>query len=287
MNKWFILLVTTGTALLAGFDKPTGETAKMASLIPSGSPGALEKRLDSRYEMRVMTTPARPVPGQPTLLRFRPTRLTDVDEAVTLQPVHGKDINAFIASADLSWGRFIRCEAEPARVYRAETVLPAEGPYMLFAEYHPRAGKTRVERIDLRAGTGSSALQPWARRVQTQAMAGDYTVSIEPQSKYILAGRTNTILLNIRRGAQPVSAAAPSIDARLAVVREGGVSFACGVAECEEGVIGIEVPFGKPGLYRAFLQFQIGEEVHTADFTLEARASGPVPLHGADASAAR
>lgn len=129
--------------------------------------------------------------------------------------------------------------------------LPARGSYRVFADF-TTGGERRTLGADLVGVDGPEAA--------AEALTA-YDVALDRD-----AGR---LTFHVTEGGKPVEIQ-PYLGARghLVVLREGDLAYVH--AHADEDELSFDVPFPGEGRYRLYLQFQVGEQVETARFEVDA-----------------
>jgi hypothetical protein len=241
-----------------------------ADTLPAGlqvSEGGYTLALDS---------PALP-PGAAVPLSFRV--LGPDGSAVTAFDVeHEEDLHLIAVRRDLAGYQHVHPEFSPDGTWRVPLDL-TPGSWRVFADFVPSAdGEDRVLGADL-AVAGSYAPEPLPAPVATSEVDG-YTVALVGE---LVPGEESELDLTITRGGVPVTDLQPYLGAsgHLVALRAGDLAYlhvhpVDSLDDGADAASGPTVRFAtttpSAGTYRLFLDFKLGDVLHTASFTV---AAGP------------
>jgi hypothetical protein len=233
------------------------------------------------YEMRAVVRPTVPQAERPVELALRPTRKSQEDSRVRLTGLDGKGrVHVLLVSEDLVWFDYRAAEREEKGVYRLDATFPGGGRYFLYAEYQPRSAGNLVDRLDINV-TGAmleKQLVMAGQQLQAETDRG-LTVDLLSADGDLHAQSLNEIAFEVKQGKNMVTGFDKLLGAQghLFLVRADRGGFAHLRAEMnDQGRLVTRVPFDTPGLYRAFLEFQVDGQIHKAAFTIKVENEEPV-----------
>ncbi|MFG1710488.1 hypothetical protein ACFLIM_45710 [Nonomuraea sp. M3C6] len=266
-------------AMAAPSSEESGEHSEHAAQqVRSDTPGGLQVS-ENGYTLTSLTGAIKP--GEPTDFRFTVTG-PDGKPVTDYQVEHDKKLHFIVVSRDLSSFQHVHPEMTPEGVWSVELTLPEAGTYRAFADFAPTGGEALTLGTDLSvAGEYEPKALPLAGRTAT---VDGYTVTLDGD---LTPGQASKLTLKVSKDGEPVTDLQPYLGAygHLVVLRARDLAYlhvhpdgAPGDGKTQAGpeiVFYAEVPSG--GDYRLFLDFQHGDKVRTADFTLGAdKTAAPV-----------
>jgi len=225
-------------------------------------------------------TPTDPMrtPGTPEPFAFRITgpdgaAVTDFDVE------HDKRMHLIVVRRDTTGFQHVHPEMAPDGTWSVPLTLPAGGTYRAFADFVPAGGDGLTLGTDLFA---PGKFQPAVHQADRTAQVDGYAVVLDGD---LVPGQASPVALSVSRDGQPVTDLQPYLAAygHLVALREGDLAYlhvhpegAPGDGRTVAGP-GIEFLAEVPtsGTYRLFLDFQHGDVVRTAEFTVPTGASAP------------
>ena len=188
---------------------------------------------------------------------------------------HTKLIHLVLASEDLGWFAHEHPVQRPDGTFVWKGAFPAGGDYLVFADVAPKDRGSQVLGTTLRlsgpAPTWSKALRP-----SRHAVVDGLDATLDPEAFPV--GRTVPLVFRLRdaRTHRPVADLQPYLGANghLMIVHRDGASFvhshpaddAVALALARRGVVRFNARFPRPGLYKAWAQFQRHGRVVTLPF---------------------
>lgn len=228
------------------------------------------------YHMQVAVSPEKINAGETVTLSLTPKDSSNPAAAVPLDLVHEKKIHLIVVSKDLSWFEHIHPEAGSGNTYSVSTTFPAGGEYILFADYKPSGADGQVERRPVTVA-GAAAPQKTYTQQETEWKGDDgYTVQLSFGGMPVKQGTELMPTVRVMKDGKPVS----DLDNYLGalghmVIISSDTKHYLHVHPMEDGTHGPSImfhtEFHAAGFYRAFLQFNHGGKIHTADFVIEAK----------------
>ncbi|GGK62655.1 hypothetical protein [Nocardia camponoti] len=200
-------------------------------------------------------------------------------------PVHDKRLHLIVAKRELTGFWHVHPELADDGTWSVRLNLPGAGAYRVFTDIAPTAlGKTITLGADV-AVRGEYAPQPVPAANRTAHVDG-YEVTLDGD---LVADEGTHLVLTVRKDGRPVTDLQPYLAAfgHLVVLRAGDLAYVHVHPSGEPGdgvtPAGPEIAFHTavpgPGTYRLFLDFQHGDVVRTAAFTLSTRAAAPHAGH--------
>ncbi|MFZ6010559.1 MAG: heavy metal-binding domain-containing protein [Bacteroidota bacterium] len=253
------------------------------------------------YFMAFQDTPAVEA-GKTANLSFTPKIKGLENEMVPLDIQHGKKLHLIVVSKDLSYFDHIHPEFQSSGSYDI-TVLPKDkdysqgrfanetrfekgGDYILFVDYLPTGASHQLERIELNvAGTPYAPAKFTTEK--TTGKTDGYDVSIVPDGGKFFSEGTMHIAGIIKKDGKEIPADQfenyLGAKAHVVVISEDTKDYLHVHPEVVAGRLDLHTSFGRPGIFRGWMQFQTNGQVHTADFTIKVEeGKAPESAHGGD-----
>lgn len=207
--------------------------------------------------------------------------------APDLEIVHEKPIHLIVVSDDLSFFNHIHPQLQPDGRYAVETEFPAGGTYKLYADYTPAGAVAQVSDFQIEvAGPQRERVPIVADRQDTKA-DGDLLVTLHPDNAPV-SGRPVMLRFSVadRRTGTPVGDLQPYLGAlaHFVIISQDTKEFlhAHPVVEADAAAqsnleVAARTVFSKPGLYKAWAQFQRNQKVETVPFVLDVQPDTTPP----------
>lgn len=223
------------------------------------------------FKVAFTADPAAPAAGKPVKMTFTPGVVEKPGEAVPLDVVHEKKMHLIMTSTDLSWFDHQHPEYNGTGLDLTYT-FPKGGDYLLFADYAPAGAGHQVEKIPVTV-SGAPAKPVTFSVAKTTTKVDGYDVVLAPAGgKWVTNNAlhiTGTVMQNGK--ALDVNAFENYLGAKAHVVMVGlaDKNYEHVHPAVENNAFDLHTEFKTPGIYRAWLQFQTGGKVHTADFVIK------------------
>lgn len=254
----------------------------------------------NEYFMDFNATPAVEA-GKAATLTFTPKIKGNEAEQVPLDVQHDKKMHLIVVSKDLSYFDHIHPEFNSDGSYKI-TVLPSGksytngqfanetrfdkgGDYVLFADYLPSGATHQLERIEVAVG-GTPYTGKKFTEAKTVSKVDGYEVSLLPEGDKFLSDGTMHISGIIKKDGKEIPADQLenylAAKAHVVMISEDTQDYLHVHPEVVDGRLDLHTEFGKPGIFRGWLQFQTEGKVHTADFVVNVEeGTAPESEHGA------
>ncbi|MGV9818209.1 hypothetical protein [Nocardia xishanensis] len=188
--------------------------------------------------------------------------------------IHDRDLHLIVARRELTGFWHVHPELAADGTWTVTLNLPEAGAYRVFTDIAPHAlGKTITLGADL-AVAGAYEPRPTPAAARTAVVDG-YEVTLDGD---LVPGTGQLLTLTVRKDGQPVTDLQPYLAAygHLVILRAGDLAYVHVHPNGEPGdgvtAPGPDITFHTavpgPGTYRLFLDFQHGDVVRTAAFTL-------------------
>ena len=262
---------TTGTTGMSGMSsEPTSGAGGMAAMLPVGDVSGLNSSADGytlELASKTLTVAKR------TRFSFRvvhsgnrPVRTFQIDAT--------KKMHLIIVRRDLTSYQHVHPRMAHDGTWSIPVAVGVPGSYRAFADF-ATGGKRHVLGVNLRApgATTTTPLPP----PRTTVKVDGYSVTVH--TGMLMAGSEASIRFTVTRAGTPVTNLQHYLGnlGHVVIIREGTLQY-LHVHPSSTGDGGPGIRFtgnlAHAGRYRAFLQFQTKGRVHTAAFTLQARAGG-------------
>lgn len=224
------------------------------------------------------------VPDDPMLgsgtLAFRITG-PDGSPVTSFDEVHEQRLHLIVIRRDTTGFQHVHPQVDAAGTWRVPLEVDSGGAYRAFADFTPTGGPATTLGVDLFA---AGRFEPVMHRESRTSTVDGYTVSLDGD---LVPGQTSPVRLTVTRDGAPVTDLQPYLGAfgHLVALRQGDLAYLHvhpdSTATGPEVVFGADVP--SAGIYRLFLDFQVGGVVRTAEFTTTtaaAPAAQPAAGHG-------
>lgn len=238
------------------------------------------------YFMAFKATPAVEA-GKPALLSFTPSIKGNESEMVPLDIQHDKKLHLIVVSKDLSYFDHIHPEFQANGSYdinvlakganytngrfHNETKFEQGGDYVLFADYVPSGASHQLERIELNVSGTPYKAQKYTT-AKTVSITDGYEVSLVPEGGKFFNEGTSHISGIIKKDGKEISADTfenyLAAKAHVVVISEDSQNYLHVHPDVVNGRLDLHTTFGKPGIFRGWMQFQTNGQVHTADFVI-------------------
>lgn len=189
---------------------------------------------------------------------------------------HEKELHLIVVRSDGTHFRHAHPTGDGWGGWSIPWTWEAAGTYRLYVDFVPAElgeAVTLSQTVDV---AGSFEPSPPGANV-TRAQAGDYEVELRGR---LVAGSSSRLSFSVSNDGEPVTALQPYLGAfgHLVALRQGDMAYLHVHAEGEpshaSATSGPEIQFTAeaptPGAYLLYLDFQVGDTVYTAAFTLTA-----------------
>jgi hypothetical protein len=226
------------------------------------------------FTAEVRAAPAPPEAGEPTRLTFTVHRRGDPATWKDFVVVHTKPWHLMVMSRDLRWFDHIHPEVQPDGSYAVTETFPAGGEYLLLSDVSPLGFGQQFLPLPLTvsgapfAGAYTLAPSPSATRV------GGLEIGMEAPA-ILRAHEDITLVFALKTpDGRPVTDLEPYLGAMGHLIMVNGDadrfvhSHPLLTDAAQDGKVRFLARFPRPGLYKAWAQFQRGGKVLTADFVV-------------------
>jgi hypothetical protein len=226
--------------------------------------------------------------GKAARLSFTPSIKGNESEMVPLDIQHDKKLHLIVVSKDLSYFDHIHPEFQASGSYdinvlpkgtdytngrfHNETKFELGGDYVLFADYVPSGANHQLERIELNV-LGTPYQSRKYTTAKTVSITDGYEVTLEPEGGKFFSEGISHISGIIKKDRKEIFADSfenyLGAKAHVVVISEDTQNYLHVHPEVVNGRLDLHTTFGKPGIFRGWLQFQTNGTVHTADFIIK------------------
>ncbi|MFD0555977.1 hypothetical protein FB566_1196 [Stackebrandtia endophytica] len=194
----------------------------------------------------------------------------DGEPVTSFTPQHEKEIHLIVVRRDLTDYQHLHPETDGSGTWHAPITFAEAGQYRFFADFLPEGADSGLTLgIDVAV---AGDYRPLAlAEPNTTATVDGYDVTLDTAPA---AGEATTLTLTVDKDGEPVTDLEPYLGAygHLVSLRDGDLAY-LHVHPDESETAGPEVSFSTtfptPGAYRLFFDFQHGDTVRTAEFTVE------------------
>jgi len=225
------------------------------------------------YKMMFSSVPAEIELGKQTMISLTPQIAGKENEQVPLDVEHDKKIHLIMVSNDLSWFDHQHPEYDASGSYNLPYTFKNGGAYLLFADYKPTGSNHALEKINVNVKGKAPATKTYSN-AQLSSKIGDFTVTLTPETgKAIQSGTLQHIRGVVTKGGKPLDANTLEnylgAKAHMVVIGVDDKNYLHVHPGVENGNFDLHTTFEKPGIYRAWIQFQSEGKVYTADFVIK------------------
>lgn len=290
----------------AGADAAKGKyTCPMHPEVVSDSPGKCPKcKMDlvstapqTPIEVSVTTTPAKPKAGEKTKLVFE--MKSGGARVSSFDVVHEKKLHLLMVTPDLSWFAHEHPEPQPDGTFVLEFAFPSGGNYRLFSDFKATDRNGAVLTTDVVVDGPPKPTQPLVASDLKKPRAVD-GIDVRFTSPPPVAGVEKQMTFVVTKNKKPVTDLEPYLGAmgHLVVIGSDATTFLHAHPEdhaeghaakphvdppgapahthaATPGIVSFSTTFPKPGLYKAWAQFQVKGKPVIADFVLDVPAGAP------------
>jgi hypothetical protein len=238
-----------------------------------------------RYFATVTPEGGPPRPGVETTLRIV-LHAPDATVVKDLEVVHEKILHLLMASGDLSWFAHEHPVLGADGAFTLKIAFPSPGTYTLFHDFTPVRVGQQVVPFEIRVPGPEPEAVPLVPDADREQSVGPYRIRLETPAP-LAAIRTVPLTFTITRDSAPITDLQPFLGTlgHLVMVSQDLKEFVHSHplgAPPAAGAAGPQVvfraQFPRPGLYKAWAQFQHRGQVITAPFVLRVgSAAEPVP----------
>jgi hypothetical protein len=258
------------------------------------------------YELQLVTDPPVVRPGTPARLRFRIFHPGTGEQVRDLVTVHDRRYHLFVVSQDMEHFEHVHPERDADGSWLVAVTLPREGYYTLFSDFVPNGGASQFIPIPLVTEGYAGDLVGDAARlvadVRTTVSSGDLTARVSRDPETFVAGLYGHLMFELSDtdSGRPVDDLEPYLGSfgHIVIMSEDLAHYVHShpldlqSSDEETGPLALMLPMGvdprnlrggpqitfeglmpKPGLYRAWAQFQRDGEVHTLVHTFAVEAA--------------
>ncbi len=231
------------------------------------------KMNSNTYRMDFKSNPALIEAGKQTVLSLTPLIMGKENEAVPLDIEHEKKIHFIMVSDDLSWFDHQHPEYTSTGSYDLPYTFGNGGKYIMFADYKPSGANHNLEKINIEV-KGKSLQTKTYTVAQLASKTGGFEVTLSPtNSDKICSGSLQHLKGVIKKDGKVLDAGTLEnylgAKAHMVVVGLESKDYLHVHPMVENGNFDLHTTFDKPGIYRAWLQFQSGGKIYTADFVIK------------------
>ncbi len=240
----------------------------------------------NKYTMAFKSDPEQVAAGKEAVFSFTPAIKGKDGEAVPLDVEHDKKIHLIVVSKDLSYFDHNHPEYQTSGSYDISVVATGKpyargsnqtrfskgGDYIMFADYLPTGGNHQVEKIELNvAGTPYKPVTFSAAKLSSVVEDG-YGLTLEPEGGKFESGRLMHMQGIVKLNGKEIPADQLEnylgAKAHMVVIGVEQKDYLHVHPDVENGRLDLHTTFDKPGIYRAWIQFQAKGKVYTTDFVI-------------------
>ncbi len=238
--------------------------------------GKTRKKVTPPFRIDLTSQPKTPKAGEPAQLQFSFYNRENQKQALTeFDLAHERAVHLVVVREDLGTFVHLHPELGAGGVFRIPYTFPTGGEYHIFADVAPKGAGSQVLFAKVNVSGKSGTRFTLSSSTGSEKTDGD--LRMELHSPQLLEGKKTLPLAfdltDVKTGAAP-QGMEPYLGARghLLIVSEDGRTFVHAHPDMgtAPGQVTFLVRLPKPGLYRAWAQFQRNGTVRTASCVLRA-----------------
>ena len=241
--------------------------------------GKTRKKLAPAFRMDLTSSPKTPKAGEPARLELTFRGREAAKEALTeFDIAHERLVHLVIVREDLGTFAHVHPEMSEGGSFRIAYAFPTGGEYRLFADVAPKGAGSQVLSAKIKVSGASGERFNLTQTVASANPIPDGDLAIGLQSSGALAAKKTVSIIFTLKDAKTGSVPEgmePYLGAKghLLMVSQDGSTFvhAHPDEDPSSGSVTFLARFPKPGLYRAWAQFQRHGVVRTASFVIKAQ----------------
>jgi len=224
------------------------------------------------YKMRILSTPDIIQAGKQVVFSFTPQIVGKETEPVALETDRGYEMHLIMVSNDLSWFDHRHPGLSDLGTYQQAYTFTKGGVYDLFAEFKP-LGSTDTFQMKSFPVNGNSDKPVTYSESKLTSTAGPFDVTLAPaEGIKFESGKMQSISAAITKAGVTVDAKTLGDylggKGHMVIIGVKDKDFLHVHPAVENGNLVFHTAFSKPGIYRAWLQFQTENIIQTADFVI-------------------
>ena len=223
----------------------------------------------STVEVQLITSPQAVEAGSPAKLEFT---FKNGGRNVQLDVAHEKYVHLMVISDDLTWFRHIHPEEQAGGSYVVTETFPVAGKYLLFTDFKPNGAAPIVNRQEIEVkGDRGDTKEDYSDKFISET--GGYKVTLENGNDF-KTNRTQSLEISIEKDGKKLSEKdiQQYLGATAHIVMTGKADkeyLHIHPMSGKQFPVYAETHIEKPGIYRIWVEFQVNDRVHTADFTVK------------------
>lgn len=221
-----------------------------------------------KYEVKVTSGPQVIEAGKPTKLSIA---VIENGKNVALEVVHEMKMHVLVVNEELTWFDHIHPEEMADGSYNVSETFPAAGKYLLFTDYKPNGAKGAVDKKTIEV-KGASTLKTAELKTKLISEVDGFRVTLLNGDDF-KTNRSQGLQFAVEKDGKKLEEKDMQkyLGATAHIVMIGKVDndflHIHPVSE-KRFPIYAETHIEKAGIYRMWVQFQLDNKVHTADFTI-------------------
>jgi hypothetical protein len=233
------------------------------------------------YSLEVVSKPVTPRAGEEAELTIRVRRRDNKQVVKDFDIVHEQKMHFIVVSKDLVRFSHEHPESAADGKFTLKYTFPTAGEYRLFADTAPRGAGSQVLMQPIKVSGPEQAvaidLKPISKPVET---VGGAKIALANDARSFPVGKSTEVKFTVvdEKTGAPVTDIQPWLGAvaHLILIHQDATTFVHSHPDESDpnngkGQITFLARFPKAGMYRGWLQFQRGGQVHTAAFVVLAR----------------
>ncbi|WJK36448.1 hypothetical protein [Solwaraspora sp. WMMA2065] len=185
---------------------------------------------------------------------------------------HERDLHLVVVGRDFAGYQHLHPQRDPAGTWRVGITLPGGGAYRMIADFVPAGADTSLTLGADLLVTGGYTIRPAAPVDEATVLVDGYTVTLDGGLR---PGEASQVLVWLGRDGEPVPDLEPYLGSfgHLVALRHGDLGYLHvhpAPATNPSSVVAFAVQVPSAGTYQLFFEFQHGQVVRTAEFSVTA-----------------
>jgi len=253
--------------------KPSEEPALLENVPIVNQDQNSEKSDGNTYRMIIKSNPDIIEAGKQVVFSLTPQNANKPTEPVPLDNSHSYEIHLTLVSNDLSWFDQRHPGLADLGSYEQAYTFKKGGVYTLFADYKPMGSKDTVQFKNIGVN-GSSLKSVTYTEPKLTSTTGPFQVTLSPyEDDHFESLKWQSIKATITKDSSVIASNTLGDylggKGHMVLIGIKNKDFQHVYSSPDKADLVFQVFFANPGLYRAWLQFQVENIIQTADFVIQ------------------
>lgn len=233
------------------------------------------------YQLKLVQNTKMPMAGTTVPLSFQVIDTKTKRIQTSFDTAHERKFHLLIASKDLNWFRHEHPTMDAKGTWRISQVFPAGTTYLIYADVAPTGKGSRILMSKLVVGGPKPT---WNAKLSLNSIGMDQGLrGTFGSEKPIRIGQNSSVVIKLTdaktKAATGITENYLGAVGHLMIFSQDGLTAvhshpaedSASLAQAKKGVVKFNARFPKPGLYKAYSQFQWHGSVKTLGFTIEVK----------------